>query len=96
MEDGETVAVYCWGAFDASDYTAPTGLDVELLDGADTVQIAENTTNTEDTEAPVASYQNTSGSVSVFKLRAKNDSGAAIGDADGAPGVGSHFGYLVI
>jgi len=96
VEDGETLEVYRWGAFDASDHTAPTGLDVELLDGADTVQIAENTTNTEDTGNAIASYQNTTGSVSVFKLRAKNDSGNTIGDGTGDPGVGSHFGYLVI
>jgi len=96
VADGETLEVYRWGAFDASDHTAPTGLDVELVDGGDVVQTAANTTNSQDTGAPVASYQNTSGATQVFKLRAKNDSGAAIGDVDGAPGVGSHFGYLVI
>ena len=96
VADGETLNVYRWGAFDAADHTAPTGLDVELVDGADTVQAAANTTNTQDTGAPVASYQNTSGSTQVFKLRAKNDTGSAIGDTDTDPGVGSHFGYRVV
>jgi len=96
VDDTETLEVYRWGAYDAADHTAPTGLDVELVDGADTVQAAANTTNTQDTGAPVASYQNTSGSTQVFKLRAKNDSGSAIGDADTDPGVGSHFGYRVV
>lgn len=96
VADGEALEVHRWGAFDASDHTAPTGLDVELVDGADVVQIAANTTNSQDTTTPVASLQNTSGGTEVFKLRAKNDTGSAIGDADGDPGVGAHFGYRVV
>lgn len=95
VADGETLKVYRWGAYDASDYTAPTGLDVELVDGGDVVQTAANTTNNQDTTSPVASYTNSTGSVQVFKLRVKNDTGSAIGDAAGDPGIGSHFGYLV-
>lgn len=92
VEDSETLEVYRWGAFDALDGSTPTGLDVELLDGADTVQASENTQNNEDDRTPIASYQNTSGSVSVFKLRAINLTGSAID----APGVGTHFGYKVV
>ena len=92
VDDGETLEVYRWGAFDVSDGTAPTGLDVELLDDTDTVQASENTPNTQDDRTPVASYENTSGTVSVFNLRAKNDTGSAID----SPGVGPHFGYVVI
>lgn len=96
VADGETLEVYRWGAYNAADYTAPTGLDVELVDGSDVVQTAENTTNTEDATAPVASLQNTTGTLSVYKLRAANDTGSAIGDADADPGVGSHFGFWVV
>ena len=96
VADGESLEVYRWGAFDAADHTAPTGLDVELVDGGDVVQIAANTTNSQDTTAPVASLQNTSGGTAVYKLRAKNDTGSAIGEADGDPGVGAHFGYRVV
>lgn len=89
--DGETLKIYRWGAFDASDGTAPTGLNVELLDGVDTVQASVNTTDEENRELPVASYENNSGSMSVFNLRAKNDTGSVLD----APGVGSHFGFVV-
>lgn len=92
VDDGETLEVYRWGAYDVFDGTAPTGLDVELLDGDDTVQASANTVNDQDKTTPVASQENTSGSQSVFKLRAKNDSGNAIED----PGVGAHFGYVVV
>lgn len=95
VEDGETLNVYRWGAFDASDHTAPTGLDVELVDGSDVVQVAANTTNSQNLTSPVASLTNTSGGIVVYKLRAKNDTGSPIGDTDTAPGVGAHFGFRV-
>lgn len=95
VEDGETLNVYRWGAFDASDHTAPTGLDVELVDGGDVVQAAANTTNSQNLTSPVASLTNTTGGIVVYKLRAKNDTTSAIGDTDTAPGVGAHFGYRV-
>jgi hypothetical protein len=92
VEDDETLNIYRWGAYDVLDGTAPVGLDVELLDNSDTVKTAENTPDTQDDRTPVASYVNTSGTVSVFKLRAKNDTGVAID----SPGVGTHFGYVVV
>lgn len=92
VADGETLEVYRWGAFNASHGSTPSGLNVELLDGADTIQASENTGNTQDDRTPVASYENTSGSASVVKLRAKNDTGATID----APGVGAKFGYVVV
>jgi len=92
VDDGETLAVYRWGAFDASSALAPTGLDVELLDGNDTIQESQNTANTESDRTPVASHENTSGEPAVLKLRAKNYTGSTIEN----PGVGSHFGYVVI
>lgn len=92
VDDGGTLKIYRWGAFDVSDGTAPTNLDVELLDGGDSVQISENTPDTQNDRTPVASYENTSGTLSIFKLRAKNDTGDAIDN----PGIGSHFGYVVV
>jgi len=92
VPDGSTLEVYRWGAFQVSDGTAPTGLDCELLDGADTVQASENTANTESDAAPVASYTNSSGSVSVFKLRALNGTGGTIG----SPGVSFRAVWRVI
>ena len=91
VSDGEALHVHRWGAYDVADGTAPTGLDVELLDGTDTVQMSENTVDTHDDRIPVVSHENTSGSTSVFKLRAKNTTGSVID----SPGVGAHFGYLV-
>ena len=92
VDDGEMLNVFRWGAFDASDGTAPTGLDVELLDGTDVVQASANTINVQDRKSPIVSYKNTSGSISIFNLRAKNNTG----DALDTPGVGAHFAYMVI
>ena len=92
VADGETLKVYRWGAFDVSDGTAPTGLDVELLDGSDTVQVSANTADDQNTDIPVASYENRSGTKSVFKLRAINQTGSNMR----SPGVGCHFGFQVV
>jgi len=91
VPDGETLKVYRWGAYLLSDGTAPTGLQVQLLDGGDTVQASENTTNTENTSSPVASYGNATGSLSIFKLRVNN----ATGNAYTTDGVGGMFAYVV-
>jgi hypothetical protein len=91
VPDQSTLSVYRWGAFDASDGTAPTGLDVELLDGGDTVQATANTPNSEDAATPQASFQNTSGSQSVFKLRVLNGTGGTLD----SPGVGATFGWVL-
>lgn len=93
VADGETLKVYRWGAYQISDGTTPADLDVELLDGSDTVQATENTGDNESTDpgTPVASHTNSSGSTSIFKLAVANDTGGAIAD----PGVGAFFAYLV-
>jgi hypothetical protein len=91
VDDTETLEVYRWGAFDASDGTAPTGLGVELVDGSDTVQASANTVNNQSTSTPVASFTNSSGSTSVFKLRVNNTTGSAIN----SPGVGANFGWQI-
>ena len=89
--DGETLKVYRWGAYKISDGTAPTGLEVQLLDGGDTVQASENTVDTEDTATPVASFGNATGSRSIFKLRINN----ATGNNYTTDGVGGLFAYVV-
>lgn len=93
VADGETLKVYRWGAYQISDGTTPNNLDVELLDGSDTVQATENTGDNESTDpsTPVASHTNSSGSVSIFKLAVANDTGSTIAD----PGVGAFFAYVV-
>lgn len=93
VPDTETLKVYRWGVYKIGDETAPTGLQAQLLDGGDTVQASANTTNTESTDpaTPIASYQNSSGSLSVFKLRANN----ATGNDYTVDGVGAVFGYMV-
>lgn len=93
VADGETLKVYRWGAYQISDGATPVDLDVELKDGADTVQATENTGDTESTDSttPVASHTNASGSVSIFKLAVANDTGSNIAD----PGVGAFFAYVV-
>jgi hypothetical protein len=93
VPDGETLKVYRWGGYKIADGTAPPGLRAELLDGGDTVQANENTTDTESTDpaSPIASHTNSSGSLSVFKLRAYN----ATGNSYTTDGVGSHFAYIV-
>jgi len=88
---GESLKVYRWGAYKISDGTAPTGLQVQLLDGSDTVQASENTVNTEATGSPVASHGNGSGSLSIFKLRIDNGTG----NAYTTDGVGGIFAYVV-
>lgn len=91
VPDGETLKVYRWGCYQLSDGTAPTGLQVQLLDGAGTVQASANTVNTENVSSPVASYTNSSGSLAIFKLRVNNGTGNAL-TTDGA---GGHFAYVV-
>jgi hypothetical protein len=93
VPDGETLKIYRWGVYKISDGTAPTGLRAELLDGDDTVQANDNTTDTESTDpaSPVASHINSSGAPSVFKLRVYN----ATGNNYTTDGVGSHFAYIV-
>jgi hypothetical protein len=92
VDAGEVLKVYRWGVFDVSTHSAPSGLTVELLDGDDNVQVSASTADERDSVSPVASVENTSGTLSIFKLRAKNETGAPIDD----PGVGSHFGYRVV
>ena len=89
---GGVLEVYRWGAFTVSSYSAPSGLTVELLDGSDTVQAFANTVDNRDPASPVVSSENVSSGVSVFKLRARNETGSPIDD----PGVGCHFGYRVV
>lgn len=92
VPDGSTLEVYRWGAFDVSDGSVPTGLAVELLDGADTVQASAETANSQDKSAPVASHANGSGTVSIFKVRAYNGTGGGLN----TPGVGCAFGFRVV
>jgi hypothetical protein len=92
LDDEESIEVYRWGAYDISDATAPTGLDVELLDGSDTVQASTNTVDDEDDENPLAEHTNGSGTTQAFKLRAINETGDAIDN----PGVAAHFGFRVV
>lgn len=92
---GATLEVYRWGGYNSKDLTTPTDLNVELVDYDDTVQEAANTAE-QNTDTPVASHKNTSGSDLPFILRCKNDSDAPIGDGDDERGVGMHFGYRVV
>lgn len=96
VPDGARLEVYRWGAYNGDELTAPTGLDVELLDEDDTVQETANTVDDKDIDTPVASHENTTGSDQVFVLRCKNDTGDVIGDGDDDRGVGMHFGYRVV
>jgi hypothetical protein len=93
VPESEALKIYRWGAYTIADGTAPTGLEVRLLDGGDTVQASGNTTDTESTDpsVPVASYTDSTGSPSVFKLRANN----ATGNDYTTGGVGSHFAYII-
>ena len=95
VEDGETLSVYRWGAYDGNSGTAPTGLNVEILDENDAVQQQSNTVDEYNKNEPIASIENTTGDSQIFVLRAKNATGNSIGDGDGERGVGVHFGYLV-
>jgi hypothetical protein len=92
IEDGETLEVYRWGAHSVNNTESTTGLNVELLDGADNIQVSANTADDFDSLTPVASYENTSGDIEVVKLRVKNDTGTLLDD----PGVAAYFGYLVV
>lgn len=90
VADSETLTVYRWGGYLIADGTAPTNLDVQLLDGSDTVQASANTSNNSSTTG-VASHTNTSGTQSIFKLRVNN----ATGTNYTTDGVGGVFGYEV-
>lgn len=69
VDPGETMRVYRWGVYIINGETAPSGLEVQLLDGSDTVQVSEQTVNSwsDDPESPIAEHENTSDSTSVFK-----------------------------
>jgi len=91
LADGETLEVYRWGAYEVADPpNAPTGLTAEIADAAGTAQVSENTVNTQDTTAPVASYENTSTGTKTMVLRAYNGTGGTLSQ------VGMHFGYRVV
>jgi|GEM_PF-320854 hypothetical protein len=94
LEPGDTLEVYRWGARKVANGSVPTGLEVRLLDGTDTVVASEQTALTQSTDTPVASHENTGSSVEIVKLQAFNGTGGAI-DADG-DGVGSEFGAVVV
>jgi hypothetical protein len=94
LAPGETLEVYKWGARKVADGSVPTGLEVRLLDGTDTVVASEETALTKSTDTPVASYENTGSSTKIVKLQAFNGTGTAI-DTDG-DGVGSEFGAVVV
>jgi len=91
VSDGKTLKVYRWGAYKISDGTAPTGLQVQLLNGGDSIQASENTVDTESVSSPVASHGNATGSLSIFKLRVNNGTG----NAYTTDGVGGIFAYVV-
>lgn len=91
VPDGSTLEVFRWGAYLVADGTAPAGLTVELLDGTDTSQASQNTPDASDPTTPVASYANSSGSVSVFKLRVSN----ATGTDYTTDGIAGQFGWVV-
>jgi len=91
VPDGESLKVYRWGAYLIADGTTPSGVEVQLLDGGDSVQASENTANTESTSTPVAQHGNASGSLSIFKLRITNQSGANYA----TDGIGGFFAYVV-
>jgi hypothetical protein len=92
---GATLSVYRWGAYDANTSSAPSGLNVELLDENDTVEKSANTADTQQ-DSPIVELENTSDQRTVYILRAKNDTGDTLGGEDDSRGVGMHFGYLVI
>lgn len=95
VPNGHRLAVYRWGCYDADTNSAPSGLDVQLLDGGDLVREASNTVDEYSTDQPVASHQNDTGGPQSYILRGKNSTGNPIGDGDTDRGVGMHFGYLV-
>lgn len=87
VPNGQTLTVYVWGGYRVPAGDAPTGLVVELLDGGDTSQASANTVRTASTTG-VASLSNSSGSLSVYKLRVSNGTGA---EED----IAATFGYEV-
>lgn len=76
VPDGETLTIYRWGVHRTSDDTAPTNLDIELLDETDSVDTTANTTDNENT-AGIASITNSSGGEHVYTVRLKNDTGSS-------------------
>jgi len=89
---GGTLKIYRWGAFLLADGTAPSGLEVQVLDGSDTVQANANTADQENRTSPVVSVSNSSSSLSVFKLRTVN----ATGTDYTTDGVGTLVDYEVV
>ena len=92
LNTGSVLEVYRWGVFNVATQSAPSGLYVELLNGNDMVVASENTVDNRDSASPIASANNSSSSLSIFKLRAKNKTGTPIDE----PGVGCHFSYRVV
>lgn len=90
VADTETLTVYAWGAWKVGDGTTPSSLDVELVDQSGTVQASANTAWAENT-AGVASYQNTSGSAKIYRLRISNGTG----NNYTTDGVGGQFAFVV-
>lgn len=89
---GQTLTIYRWGGYTIPNGDAPSGLTVELLDDSDTVQASANTVDNSNTNG-VASYDNSSGTLSVFKLRVSNTTGTDYTGTD--EGIGAMFAYEV-
>ena len=87
VNDTETLTIYRWGVHRTSDDTAPTGLDVELVDAGDTVQTAANTVDNENSNG-ITSLSNSSGSLSIYTIRLYNGTGST-------EEVAGHFAYIV-
>jgi len=87
VNDTETLTIYRWGVHRTSDDTAPTGLDVELVDAGDAVQTAANTVDNENSSG-ITSLSNSSGSLSIYTVRLYNGTGST-------EEVAGHFAYIV-
>lgn len=87
VPNGETLTIYRWGVHRTSDDTAPTSLEVQLLDETDTAQTTANTTDAENT-AGITSLTNSSGSLVFYTIRLINNTGSS-------EDVAGHYAYEV-
>jgi DNA replication initiation complex subunit (GINS family) len=95
LADGEAIFIYAWGGYTVPSGTAPSGLQVQLIDPSGTTQASENTVWTANASG-VASYTNSSGGVQIMRLRVDNSTGTNYTSDAGNDGVAAQFAYEVV
>lgn len=94
VPDDFEITLHTWGGYTVPSMTAPTGVEVRLLDDTESILTASNTVREASTSG-LYTDMNDSGSDSLYLLRLVNESGTDYTSAAGNDGLGAFFGYAI-